>query len=248
VRRTSAWIFVPVAVMTLGVGGTAPEASAAPATGPSGSLAITALYGSTRLAVSGLQTAPNALRVLAAKVILAEAKLLLGGPDPSSPGTVVGGLDLDAYCQSIGDAYSTTPYPGTETPGGAYTWNCVAASGTETPIDMQAACNEQYPGQVTVAYPQDPNNSYSWVCLAPTNGTYSDPATDTTVTSLNASDGDATLIINPDSTYLAVDDDGASATVVQDANGGGYMSFEGGSGGGVSVLVFDGGSGGGVAI
>ena len=226
-RRTFAWIFVPVAVMTLGVGGMASEASAAPATGPSGSLAISALYGSTRLAVSGLQTAPNALRVLAAKVILAEAKLLLGGPDPSSPGTIVGGLDLDAYCQSIGDAYSTTPYPG-----------------TETPIDMQAACNEQYPGQVTVAYPQDPNNSYSWVCLAPTNGTYSDPATDTTVTSLSTSDGDATLITNPESTYLADDDDGASATVVQDANGGGYMSYGGASGS--SVLVYNGSGGGSV--
>ena len=154
---------------------------------------------------------------------------------------MVGGLDLDAYCQSIGDADASTPYPGEEIAGGAYTWDCVSGSGAETPVNMQAACAYQYPGQGTIAYPQDPDNSYSWVCLAPASGSYTGPATDTTVDSLTAPDGDATLITNPASSYLAVNDDGSSATVVQDSNGSGYMSFEGSTGG--SVLVYDGSSG-----
>jgi hypothetical protein len=64
---------------------------------------------------------PNVFRVLAAKLILAEAKLLTTGSDRTSLGTVVGGLDLDAYYQSIGDVDSSTPSPGDEVPGGAYT-------------------------------------------------------------------------------------------------------------------------------
>jgi hypothetical protein len=79
---------------------------------------------------------------------------------------------------------------------------------------MQAACDEQYPGQVTIAYPTDPNNSYSWVCLVPVAGVYTDPGTGTTVDSVTGANGDATLITNSSSTYLAIDNNGASATVV----------------------------------
>jgi hypothetical protein len=242
VVRTIVRRLVPVAaVAALAVAGTSSAASAAAAAPPHGQLAITALYDSTELAVSGLQKAPDQARVLAAKLIFAEARLLLKAPDPSSPGTVVGGLDLDAYCQSTGDAEAYTPYPGVEHPGGAYTWVCVSGSGAQTPINLQAACDYQYPGQVTIAYPQDPDNSYSYVCLAPVTGSYTDSATGTTVTSVTAADGDATLITSPDSSYLAVDDDGNSATVVQDSDGAGYMSFEGSTGG--SVLTYDGSSG-----
>lgn len=240
-RRAIIWTVIPVVAVAVGVLGLSPGASAAPVSTPRGSLAVTALYDSTQLAVSGLQKAPNQARVLAAKVILAEARVLLTGKDPGSPGTVVGGLDLDAYCQSIGDAYSSTPYPGEETPGGAYTWDCVSASGAATPINMQAACAYEYPGEGTIAYPQDPDNSYSWVCLAPASGSYTNPATGTTVDSLTAPNGDATLITNSDSSYLAVNDNGSSATVVQDSDGGGYMSYSGSTGG--SVLVYEGSSG-----
>jgi len=239
-----------VAVAAASVLGVSPAASAAPAVpaGPShGQAAITVLYDSTELAVSTLQKAPDKARVLAAAVILAAAKVLITGPDPSSPGIEVGGLDLDAYCQGIGDASAITPYPGQEVTGGAYTWVCVSASGAQTPVNLQAACNAQYPGQVTLAYPQDPNNSYSWICLAPVSGSYTDAATHTTVDSVTTPTGDATLITSPGNSYLAVDDNGDSATVVQ-TTGSGYMSYDGGSGGGVSVLAYDGGNGGGVAI
>jgi hypothetical protein len=97
----------------------------------------------------------------------------------------------------------------------------------------------------TRADPQDPNNSYSWICLAPVGGSYTGAATGATVDSVTTATGDATLITSPGSSYLAVDDDGDSATVVQNT-GSGYMSYEGGSG--VRVLAWDGGNGGGVAI
>jgi hypothetical protein len=119
---------------------------------------------------------------------------------------------------------------------------CVSGSGAQTPINLQAACDYQYPAQVTIAYPQDPDNSYSYVCLAPVTGSYTDSATGTTVTSVTAADGDATLITSPDSSYLAVDDDGNSATVVQDSDRSGCMSFEGSTGG--SVLTYEGAGGG----
>lgn len=120
----------------------------------------------------------------------------------------------------------------------------MSAAGGQTPINVQSDCLEQHPGQVTIAYPQDPDNSYSWVCLAPAAGSYTNPATDTTVISLTSSNGDATLIINPASSYLTVDDNGSSATVEQDSDGSGYMSYEGSSG--TSVLTYDGSPGGSV--
>jgi hypothetical protein len=110
---------------------------------------------------------------------------------------------------------------------------------------MQAACYQQFPGQVTIAYPQDPNNCYSWVCLDPTAGTYTDPSTATTVVSVTDPNGDATLITNSTSMYLTVDADGNSATVAQDSSSSGDMSYEGSSGGSVLTYV---GSGGGSSV
>src|ERR1700722_7245634 len=131
--------------------------------------AIDLMYSSTKLAVGTLQKAPAVLQVLAAGLILDGARAQLSHlNDPSSPGTVVGGLDLYTYCQSIGYADgSYTSVPGVETAAGAYTWYCVSASGTQTAINIQDACDAQYSGQATIAYPQDPNNSYSWVCITP---------------------------------------------------------------------------------
>lgn len=247
--RTIIRTVIPVMAMALGAAlGVGPAASAAPAGAPGGQAAITVLYDATVLATSGLQNAPNQARVLAAKAILAGARLLLNGPDPSSPGIELGGLDLYAYCQSLGDASSYTAYPGQEIPGGAYTWYCVSGTGAQTPIDLQAACIWEYPGNIAIAYPQDPDNSYSWICITPASGSYTDGATHTTVTSVKTSNSDATLITNPDSSFLTVDDNGASATVVQDSGGGGYTSYDGGNGGGVAILVYEGGNGGGVAI
>jgi hypothetical protein len=262
-RSVRLWQLVTgLAVVFAAAGFGAQAAAAAPAPPAPGAASIAALYGSTKLAVSGLQKAPNGVRILAAKVIIAEAKVLLtargatpAGPVSTTaevaaagaaalPGTDVGGLDLDAYCQSIGDAYSYTPDPGNEVPGAAYTWSCVSGSGAKSPIFMQSACNQQYPGQVTIAYPQDTNNAYSWICLAPAAGTYSNPGTGTTVATVTAANGAATLITTPGNSYLAVDDNGSSAADLVNSNGSGYMAYDGSTGG--SVLTYDGSGGGSV--
>ena len=79
----------------------------------------------------------------------------------------------------------------------------MSASGAKTPLVMQNACFSMYPAQVTIAYPQDVNNAYSWVCIAPSTGTYTSP--DATTYSLEATNGSVVLIVGTDgSVDLAV--------------------------------------------
>ena len=183
--------------------------------------AIDVMYSSTKFAADALQKAPAVLQVLAAGFILESARAQLSHlNDPSSPGTITGGLDLYGYCQSIGFANgSYTSVPGVETTGGAYTWYCVAATGSQTAINIQDACTAEYPGQATIAYPQDPNNSYSWVCIVPTAGTYTDPTTGTTVNSILTPNSAATLITAQGSEYLAVNNNGNAASAILTAHG-----------------------------
>jgi len=215
-----------VAAVSIGIG--VQSAAAAPSSQPPAAVSIAALFGSIKFAVTHLQKSPTFIRQLAAKAIVAEAKLLLT-PHPrllfgkrrgavaraalvAPPGTVVGGLVLDSYCQALGFDHSTVNGP-IVAPGAAFQWNCVAASGSETPISLQGACLYQYPGQVTIAYPQDPDNAYSWVCIAPTTGSTTDPSTDTTVDTVTTTTGAATLITTPASDYVAVNDNGDAATL-----------------------------------
>jgi hypothetical protein len=193
---------------------------------------VTVISTAVQVADKFLAYFPLKLRYEAAEGIISLAKGLLGaGSDPVGiPGTVVGGLDLDAYCQSIGDSYSFTPDYGNEAPGAAYTWSCVAASGAETPIVIQNACFSMYSSQVTIAYPTDVNNAYSWVCIAAATGTYTDP--NATTYSLQASNGSVVLIVGSDgSVYLGVATSGGSdGTVVIDSDGSGYIASDGSGG------------------
>ena len=193
---------------------------------------VTIIATAVQVADKYLGIAPLKVRYAAAEGIISLAKGLLGaGNDPTGlPGTIVGGLDLNAYCQSIGESSSYTPDPGNEAPGAAYTWSCVAASGAKTPLVMQNACFSMYPAQVTIAYPQDVNNAYSWVCIAPSTGTYTDP--DATTYSLEATNGSVVLIVGTDgSVDLAVATTGGTdGTVVITSGGSGYIACEGGGG------------------
>jgi hypothetical protein len=209
----------------------APIASASPVAKPNtlqlpANAKVTVIATAVQLADKFLGYVPLKLRYEAAEGIISLAKGFLGaGSDPVGiPGTIVGGLVLDAYCQSIGDSSSTTPDPGNEAPGAAYTWSCVSASGAETPIVMQNACLYQYPSQVTIAYPTDVNNAYSWNCIAPVTGTFTNP--NATTYSLQASNGSVVLIVGSDgSVYLAVATSGGSdGSVVIDSGGSGYIA------------------------
>ena len=252
-RRAVGVVALVCAAAAVGVG--AQGAAAAPSS--SAGAKIAAIANSTRLAASYLQHAPNSLRRLAADGILFESVFLLA-PHPGGelhfamrhaarahtaaitiPGTVVGGLDLNSYCQSLGFDHSMLIGNIVIGPGAAYSWVCVTATGTQTPIDMQAACLYQYPGQVTIAYPQDVNNGFSWVCIAPTTGSFTDPTTNTTVTTVITANGAVTLITSPTSASVTFSYNGSVGTVVQDPSGG-YIGCDG-SGGTLPVLVFEGG-------
>lgn len=72
--------------------------------------------------------------------------------------TVLGGLDLYSYCLSLG--YSNASLDGTT----AYDWHCDDSWGYLYGIDMNAACQWQYPGASAYAIMGDMNNPDSWVC------------------------------------------------------------------------------------
>jgi uncharacterized protein YjbI with pentapeptide repeats len=100
-----------------------------------------------------------------------------GGYTPP-PGTVLGGLNLDSYCQSSGFAYSHVPGVGAHFANvefganQAFLWDCVNSSGTAgTPLNMQAACNAQY-GAGAIAFVGSPNDAYSWTCVSAPSGSF----------------------------------------------------------------------------
>lgn len=68
--------------------------------------------------------------------------------------TGLGGVNLRAYCQSLGYANVTT------VGSTVYDWRCVRADGSLASFDMDSACNWQYEGRITlwesvVARPRD---------------------------------------------------------------------------------------------
>ena len=252
-RLAAAAIASTLVVGVIGLG--APAATAAPPP-PSASTRIAAIQGSMRLAVTYLQHTPNFVRRLAARVIVDEAKLLLGSPGTrpagpngaapaaalsttAPPGVVLGGLILDSYCANLGFDHSAVNGP-IVAPGAAFNWFCVAASGAQTPISIQAACLAQYPGPATIAFPQDVNNAYTWVCIAPTPGHFGTPG-GTTVDVVTSPDGSAVLISGPDGSYVATDLSGSAGTVDLNSNGSGSIACCGGSTGTLPVLTFEGG-------
>jgi DNA-binding beta-propeller fold protein YncE len=84
-----------------------------------------------------------------------------------------GGLFLEGYCQGLGDKRVTLERGEVGGSGFAYeNWACEASNGTEVLIadtgfapSMADAC-QIGKSETTYAYPEDPNNAYSWGCHA----------------------------------------------------------------------------------
>ena len=252
-RLAAAAVAASLTVGVVGLG--APAATAAP-TPLSASTRIAMIQGSMRLAVTYLQHTPNFVRRLAARVIVGEAKLLLSAPGTrpagpngaapaaalattAPPGVVLGGLILDSYCANLGFDHSEVNGP-IVAPDAAFNWFCVSASGSLTPISIQAACLAQYPGPATIAFPQDVNDAFTWVCIAPTPGHFGTPD-GTTVDVVTSPDGSAILISGPDGSYVATDQNGGAGTVDLNSDGSGSIACCGGSTGTLPVLTFEGG-------
>jgi len=75
--------------------------------------------------------------------------------------TELGSLDVDGYCQSIGAGDSSLSEPQVGPGDATNNWIC---TGSGAHVDMNAACQENYPGQSTYAQATDPDDAYSWVC------------------------------------------------------------------------------------
>lgn len=83
---------------------------------------------------------------------------------PPPPGAVLGSLDLNGYCRSLGYSNATLSNP-QHGPQAAYNnWTCVAAGGSTTPIDLQKACEATYPERPILAQPTDADDAYTWRC------------------------------------------------------------------------------------
>lgn len=89
------------------------------------------------------------------------SRINIPGVATSSSGTVLGGLDLDSYCNNkYGSNYTAVPLDNTN-------WACQTNGGNIGafyPITIQSACVWQYNRQDVVAQQQDPNNVDTWVC------------------------------------------------------------------------------------
>ena len=121
-----------------------------------------------------------------------------------------GGLDLIGYCQSIGQSTATITGP-VIAPGAANTWVCVDAQGNKSALNLQAACDWEYPGQGTTLYVPDPNNAFSPVCNPPTHtvtGTVTMKTTGAPVGGVTISAGASTTLTKPDGTYTLTVTDG----------------------------------------
>jgi hypothetical protein len=75
------------------------------------------------------------------------------------PANLVGGLDLNAYCRSIGYA-SATAIGST-----AYDWRCISSSGALGGIDTTRACRAQH-GQIAIDRFVNFYDRNSWECRA----------------------------------------------------------------------------------
>jgi hypothetical protein len=86
--------------------------------------------------------------------------LLLGGAGiaHATTGTEIGGLDLNRYCQSIGEKASTVEV-------GTTSWVCIRQDNTRTPLNLQAACEHEYTQRPILAEEVIPNTPFSWKCF-----------------------------------------------------------------------------------
>jgi hypothetical protein len=97
--------------------------------------------------------------------------LCYGKPAGTDPITLLGGLDLDGYCLSIGFAGVTLTRPDSGPNAAFNNWRCKTADGATHPFSMEQACKWQYSANAVQAHPTDPDNAFSWLCYATPAGT-----------------------------------------------------------------------------
>jgi hypothetical protein len=118
----------------------------------------------------------GAVAVIIAAIIAAHAAASSGQPNalppsslgtiapvqsatPLAGGTVLGGIDLNTYCQSGGYASVESVQPD------AYGWRCVDSNGSTSSIDIIAACRAQYNDPAAEADYRNFDDPDSWYCV-----------------------------------------------------------------------------------
>ena len=82
-------------------------------------------------------------------------------PTPTQHHILLGSVDLNRYCQSLGDVRASLDG------STAYDWHCVTQLGNHVSIDVVKACQLEYNRSDATAKASDLNNPNSWSCYAP---------------------------------------------------------------------------------
>jgi len=107
-----------------------------------------------RTGTPALATVTLALLVLCASTI---------GCNAGSERKILGGVDLDAFCKSKGNARSRWNQDPAQF-GGKKTWGCEDSDGAWLPLSTAEACTAQY-GKAAHGEQEREDDPASWVCV-----------------------------------------------------------------------------------
>jgi hypothetical protein len=89
-------------------------------------------------------------------------------PVPNPSPVLLGGVDLNAYCRSIGFDFAELTSPQIGANAAYNNWVCSANGGsivkTLPQSSFDAACTMQY-NQNSYAHPANPNDAFTWQCF-----------------------------------------------------------------------------------
>ena len=89
---------------------------------------------------------------------------------PTNQLTLLGGLSLDGYCQSLGHANSTLTKLQTGPNAAFNNWRCRDADGGLHLFSMERACQWQWGANAIQAHPTDTGDAFTWVCYRTPGG------------------------------------------------------------------------------
>jgi hypothetical protein len=81
----------------------------------------------------------------------------------TSVGSQLGSLNLQQYCEDVGAGTSEMSKPQIGPGDATNNWTC---TGTQSTINMDAACQDTYSDTSAIAKASDPNDAYSWLCFS----------------------------------------------------------------------------------
>jgi hypothetical protein len=87
-----------------------------------------------------------------------------GSESVASTAGLLGGLDLDGYCRSIGYEKAMLKKPQVGLNAAFGNWHCQGEGEDVHPVSLVPACQWQYGAIAVRAHPADKNDAYTWLC------------------------------------------------------------------------------------